>query len=61
MRERIAKGQDRFETNLKVLDYYKEDLNFSNIYVVAGGDDSKYKFTDALVASCCSRKRMEHL
>ena len=54
--ERIAKGQDRFETNLKVLDYYKEDLNFSNIYVVAGGDDSKYKFADALVASAVAGK-----
>ncbi|NME96237.1 cell wall-binding repeat-containing protein [Clostridium cochlearium] len=54
--ERIAKGQDRFETNLKVLDYYKEDLNFSNIYVAAGGDDSKYKFADALVASAVAGK-----
>ena len=53
---RIAKGQDRFETNLKVLDYYKDDLNFSNIYVAAGGDDSKYKFADALVASAVAGK-----
>lgn len=54
--DRIAKGKDRFETNLKVLDYYKDDLNFSNIYVAAGGDDSKYKFADALVASAVAGK-----
>lgn len=54
--KRIAKGKDRFETNLKVLDYYKDDLNFSNIYVAAGGDDSKYKFADALVASAVAGK-----
>ncbi|BDR80080.1 hypothetical protein N072000002_03280 [Clostridium tetani] len=54
--KRIAEGKDRFESNLKVLDYYKDDLNFKNIYIAAGGDDSKYKFADALVASAVAGK-----
>lgn len=54
--ERIAKGVDRFSTNLKVLDYFKDELKFNNIFVAAGGDDSKHKFADALVASAAAAK-----
>lgn len=54
--ERIAKGADRFETNLKVLDHFKADLKFDNIFVAAGGNDMKLKFADALVASAAAAK-----
>lgn len=54
--ERIAKGADRFDTNLKVLDHFKEDLKFDNIFVAAGGNDMKLKFADALVASAAAAK-----
>ncbi|WP_084284320.1 cell wall-binding repeat-containing protein [Clostridium lundense] len=54
--ERIAKGADRFATNLNVLDYFKNELKFENIFVAAGGNDSKHKFADALVASAVAAK-----
>lgn len=54
--ERIAKGKDRFDTNIKVLDFFKKDLSFNNMFIAAGGDDSKYKFADALVASAAAAK-----
>lgn len=54
--KRIAQGINRFETNLKVLEYYKEDLNLNNVFIAAGGNDSKYKFADALVASAAAAK-----
>ena len=54
--ERIAKGADRFETNLTVLKHFGADLKFDNIFVAAGGDDSKSKFADALVASAAAAK-----
>lgn len=54
--ERIAKGVDRFSTNLNVLDYFKNELKFDNIFVAAGGNDSKSKFADALVASAAAAK-----
>ncbi|OFH99525.1 N-acetylmuramoyl-L-alanine amidase LytC precursor [Clostridium acetireducens DSM 10703] len=52
---RIASGADRFETNLKVLDYFKDSLDFENMYVAAGGKTS-YEFADALVASSAAAK-----
>ncbi|RXI38805.1 hypothetical protein DP129_11355 [Clostridium tetani] len=54
--KRIAKGADRFGTNLKVLEHFNGDLKFDNIFVAAGGDDSKSKFADALVASAAAAK-----
>lgn len=54
--KRIAKGSDRFDTNLKVLEHFNGDFKFDNIFVAAGGDDSKSKFADALVASAAAAK-----
>ncbi|MBV1818603.1 cell wall-binding repeat-containing protein [Clostridium cochlearium] len=54
--KRIAKGTDRFDTNLEVLEYFKGDFKFDNIFVAAGGDDGKSKFADALVASAAAAK-----
>ncbi|NOH16078.1 cell wall-binding repeat-containing protein [Clostridium cochlearium] len=54
--KRIAKGADRFDTNLKVLEHFNADFNFDNIFVAAGGDDSTSKFADALVASAAAAK-----
>lgn len=54
--KRIAKGADRFDTNLKVLEHFNADFNFENIFVAAGGDDSSLKFADALVASAAAAK-----
>ncbi|WP_270474867.1 cell wall-binding repeat-containing protein [Clostridium cochlearium] len=54
--KRIAKGADRFDTNLKVLEHFDGDFNFENIFVAAGGDDSTSKFADALVASAAAAK-----
>ncbi|BDR72307.1 cell surface protein [Clostridium tetani] len=55
--KRIAKGADRFDTNLKILEYFNADFNFDNIFVAAGGDDSTSKFADALVASAAAAKQ----
>lgn len=49
------KSKDRFATNLAVLDYFKNDLDFTNIYVAAGGATST-QFADALVASAAAAK-----
>lgn len=54
--KRIAKGADRFDTNLKVLEHFNADFKFDNIFVAAGGDDSTSKFADALVASAAAAK-----
>ncbi|MBV1821392.1 cell wall-binding repeat-containing protein, partial [Bacteroidales bacterium MSK.15.36] len=54
--KRIAKGADRFDTNLKVLEHFNGDFKFDNIFLAAGGDDSKSKFADALVASAAAAK-----
>lgn len=54
--KRIAKGADRFDTNLKVLEHFDGDFNFDNIFVAAGGDDNTSKFADALVASAAAAK-----
>ncbi|OFI05873.1 N-acetylmuramoyl-L-alanine amidase LytC precursor [Clostridium acetireducens DSM 10703] len=53
---RIAKGANRFETNLAVLNYYKDQLEFDNIYLASGGNDSVKNFADALVASAAAAK-----
>ncbi|RXI43600.1 cell wall-binding repeat-containing protein, partial [Clostridium tetani] len=54
--KRIAKGADRFDTNLKILEHFNADFKFDNIFVAAGGDDSTSKFADALVASAAAAK-----
>lgn len=54
--KRIAKGSDRFDTNLKVLEHFNGDFNFDNIFVAAGGNDNTSNFADALVASAAAAK-----
>lgn len=53
---RIAAGSDRFDTNLKLLNYFKNDLNYDNIYVACGGNDKTSQFADALAASAAASK-----
>ncbi|PRR78477.1 N-acetylmuramoyl-L-alanine amidase LytC precursor [Clostridium liquoris] len=52
---RVAGGGDRFETNIEVLNKYKDVLNFDNMYMAYGGYD-KDDFADALVASAAAAK-----
>ncbi|WP_409069247.1 cell wall-binding repeat-containing protein [Clostridium caseinilyticum] len=56
-----AQSKNRFQTNLAVLEYFKGKggLDFSNIYVAAGGQGGKVgegQFADALVASAAAAK-----
>ncbi|WP_409070173.1 cell wall-binding repeat-containing protein [Clostridium sp. FAM 1755] len=56
-----AQSKNRFQTNLSVLEYFKGKggLDFSNIYVAAGGQGGKVgegQFADALVASAAAAK-----
>ncbi|WP_125153603.1 cell wall-binding repeat-containing protein [Clostridium rectalis] len=54
---RIASGADRFETNLKVLEYFEGDLkDVKNIFMAAGGASGDANFADALVASAAAAK-----
>ena len=46
---------NRFATNLAVLNYFKSSLDFSSVYVAAGGA-SDDQFADALVASAAAAK-----
>ncbi|KAA8671570.1 cell wall-binding repeat-containing protein [Clostridium sp. HV4-5-A1G] len=53
--ERIS-GQNRFDTNLNVLDYFKSKLKFDNIYVVQADGPTGKEFADALSASALAAK-----
>lgn len=54
---RVANGADRFDTNLKVLEYFKGDLkDVNNIFMAAGGRAGDRAFADALVASAAAAK-----
>lgn len=54
---RVANGADRFDTNLKVLEYFKGDLkDVNNIFMAAGGRAGDKAFADALVASAAAAK-----
>lgn len=62
--KKITQDKDainRFQTNLAVIEYFKGKggLDFSNIYVAAGGqggEAGKFQFADALVASAAAAK-----
>lgn len=49
-------GQDRFETNLNVMKYFKQDLQFDNLYVVQADGPTGNEFADALSGSALSAK-----
>lgn len=50
-------ADNRYETNLSVLDYFKNNggLDFGNVYIAFGGANSS-QFADALVASAAAAK-----
>ncbi|MFD3155924.1 DUF5050 domain-containing protein [Haloimpatiens sp. FM7330] len=54
--KRIAAGRDRFDTNIKLLNYFKNKISFDKIYVACGGADRKSQFADALAASGAAAK-----
>ncbi|WML36789.1 cell wall-binding repeat-containing protein [Clostridium sp. OS1-26] len=49
-------GQDRFETNLNIMKYFKQDLQFDNLYVVQADGPTGKEFADALSGSALSAK-----
>ncbi|UZQ50719.1 cell wall-binding repeat-containing protein [Clostridium kluyveri] len=51
--KRISGGTDRFDTNLKVLDAFKDDIKTSKFYVANASGDG---YADALVASVLAGK-----
>uniref|UniRef100_UPI000A034E24 cell wall-binding repeat-containing protein n=1 Tax=Clostridium lundense TaxID=319475 RepID=UPI000A034E24 len=54
--ERIS-GQDRFETNKNVLQGFKSDINFDNVYVVKGAGPKGNEFADALSCSALAAQK----
>lgn len=50
-------GTDRFDTNAKILDNFKDDLNYNNIYVVVGDGAKGDGFADALSTSSLAAKK----
>lgn len=49
-------GSDRFETNLKVMEYFKNELKFDNLYVVQADGPTGNEFADALAGSALAVK-----
>lgn len=49
-------GQNRFDTNVKVLDYFKGIIKFDNVYVVRADGPLGNEFADALSASALAAK-----
>ncbi|CDI48579.1 cell wall-binding repeat-containing protein [Clostridium tetani] len=54
--KRVAQGQNRYKTNINVLNYFKSNLSFNKMYVASGGNDNIRNFADALVASAAAAK-----
>lgn len=50
---RVDGGADRFDTNLKIISFFSNALNFEKIYVVNANNDG---YADALVASVLAGK-----
>ncbi len=53
--ERIY-GKDRYESNEKILDKFKDDINFSSIYLAAAQYNGVDQFVDALSVSALASK-----
>lgn len=49
-------GSDRFETNLKVMQYFKDELKFDNLYVVQADGPTGNEFADALSGTALAVK-----
>lgn len=49
-------GQDRFETNVKVMEYFLKDLKFDNLYVVQANGPTGNEFADALSGTALAVK-----
>lgn len=49
-------GEDRYETNEKVMNWFKDDLKFENVYVAVGGGANGNEFADALCGSALASK-----
>ncbi|WP_242990797.1 cell wall-binding repeat-containing protein [Clostridium tetanomorphum] len=54
--ERLS-GNDRFETNKNVLERFKSDINFENVYVVQGAGPKGNEFADALSCSALAAQK----
>ncbi|MBV4450038.1 cell wall-binding repeat-containing protein [Clostridium tyrobutyricum] len=44
-------GQNRYETNVSVMEFFKSDLKLSNVYIAKGDGPNGNEFADALSAS----------
>lgn len=49
-------GSDRYETNAKILSWFKDSLKFDNVYVVEGDGPRGDEFADALSAAALAVK-----
>ncbi|QXE19754.1 cell wall-binding repeat-containing protein [Clostridium sp. 001] len=49
-------GQNRFDTNVKVLSYFKSSIDFNNLYVVKADGPTGNEFADALSGSAAAAK-----
>ncbi|WP_147566382.1 cell wall-binding repeat-containing protein [Clostridium tyrobutyricum] len=49
-------GNDRYETNVNVLDYFKSSIDMNNVYIAKGGGPAGNEFADALSASALAAK-----
>ncbi|MBV4417238.1 cell wall-binding repeat-containing protein [Clostridium tyrobutyricum] len=49
-------GDDRYETNVNVLDYFKASIDMNNVYIARGGGPAGNEFADALSASALAAK-----
>lgn len=49
-------GKDRFETNLKIMEYFKDQLKFDSLYVVQADGPTGKEFADALSGSALAAK-----
>ncbi|OAA92074.1 cell wall-binding repeat-containing protein [Clostridium ljungdahlii] len=50
-------GSTRFETNLAVLENFKSDLDFSNVYIAEGDGPNGNEFADALSGSALAAQK----
>ncbi|MBV4440602.1 cell wall-binding repeat-containing protein [Clostridium tyrobutyricum] len=49
-------GDDRYETNVNVLDHFKASIDMNNVYIARGGGSAGNEFADALSASALAAK-----
>lgn len=49
-------GEDRYETNENVMNWFKDELKFENVYVAIGGGPNGNEYADALCGSALACK-----